>query len=73
MSKTKPYQVILIEMLIWRFMLNITSAVSDLFSASGISAILRSVDTVLSVLIGIILLIGAVFIISLTVVVNVTK
>lgn len=64
---------LLIEMLIWRFMLNITSAVSDLFSASGISAILRSVDTVLSVLIGIILLIGAVFIISLTVVVNVTK
>lgn len=64
---------LIVEMLLWRLMLNITSAVSDLFSGSGISAILRSVDTVLSVLIGIILLIGAVFIISLTVVVNVTK
>lgn len=64
---------LLIEMLLWRLMLNVTSAISDLFSISSISGILRSVDTVLSVLIGIILLIGAVFIISLTVVVNVTK
>ena len=64
---------LLIEMLLWRLMLNITAAVSDLFSTTNISGILRSVDTVLSVLIGIILLIGAVFIISLTVVVNVTK
>lgn len=64
---------LLIEMLLWRLMLNVTAAISDLFSVESISGILRSVDTVLSVLIGIILLIGAVFIISLTVVVKVTK
>ena len=64
---------LLVELLLWRLMLNITSSVSDLFSLSGISVILRSVDTVMSVLTGIILLTGAIFIISLTVVVGVTK
>lgn len=64
---------LLAELLLWRIMLNITAAVSDLFSLGSISGILRSVDTVMSVLIGIILLIGAVFIISLTVVVSAVK
>lgn len=64
---------LLAELLIWRVMLNLTSTVSDLFALSEISAILRSVDTVMSVLTGIILLIGAVFIISLTVVVGAAK
>ena len=64
---------LLLEIILWRVMLCITAAAADLFSLSEISAILRSVDTVMSVLSGIILLIGAVFIISLTVVVGAAK
>ena len=64
---------LLCELLMWRIMLNITSAVSDLFNLPEISVILKSVDTVMSVLTGIILLVGAVFIISLTVVVGAVK
>ena len=64
---------LLAELILWRIMLHITSAVADLFSISEISVILRSIDNVMSVLSGIILLIGAVFIISLTVVVGAAK
>ena len=64
---------LLLELILWRVMLCLTAAAADLFSLSEISAILRSVDTVMSVLSGIILLIGAVFIISLTVVVGAAK
>lgn len=61
---------ILAELLIWRLTLLINSAVADLFSLPKISALLSSVDTVISLLIGIILLTGAMFVISLTVVVS---
>lgn len=64
---------LLLELIMWRVMLCLTAAAADLFSLSEISAILRSVDTVMSLLCGIILLIGAVFIISLTVVVGAAK
>lgn len=64
---------LLAELLMWRVMLSITAAISDLFSLGEISAVLRSVDNVMSVLTGILLLIGAVFIISLTVVVGAAK
>ncbi len=64
---------LLVELILWRIMLNITASVSDLFSTTEISGILRSVDTVISLLTGVILLIGALFIISLTVVVGASK
>ena len=59
---------ILAELVLWRITFNITSTVSDLMSVPKISLVLRSADTVLSVLIGIILLTAAMFIISLGVV-----
>lgn len=61
---------LLSEIFLWRVGLNLTSAVSDLFSTSKISALLRSVDGVLSVLLGITLLTLAMFVISLAVVIT---
>ncbi len=58
---------LLAELLIWRIMLTVTSSVSDLFSAGELSSLLRSVDTVMSVMTGIILLTCAMFVISLSV------
>ncbi len=59
---------IIIELVLWRFCLWIADFVSLQFSLSKISGLLQSLDTVLSVLIGIILLTAAMFIISLSVV-----
>lgn len=59
---------ILAELVLWRLTFNITATISDLMSVPKISSVLRSADTVLSVLIGIILLTAAMFIISLGVV-----
>lgn len=59
---------ILSELLIWRVALILNSSISDLFSLPKISALLRSIDTVISVLLGILLLSGAMFIISISVV-----
>lgn len=59
---------ILAELVLWRITFNITATISDLMSVPKISSVLRSADTVLSVLIGIILLTAAMFIISLGVV-----
>lgn len=64
---------LLAELLMWRLVLGITAVISDLFALSEISSVIRSVDSVISVLTGILLLIGAVFIISLTVVVGAAK
>ncbi len=64
---------VLAELVMWRVVLIVNACVSDLFSLPKISALLRSVDTVLSVLIGIILLTGAMFVISLTVVISAGK
>ena len=58
------------ELLMWRIMTVLTAIVSDLFSQGKISALLRSVDTVLSLLIGIILLTCVMFVISLAVVIK---
>lgn len=61
---------IIIELLLWRFSLWAADFVSLQFSLTKISALLQSIDTVLSVLIGIILLTAAMFIISLSVVIG---
>lgn len=59
---------IIIELVLWRITLWIADFVSLQFSLTKISGLLQSLDTVLSVLIGIILLTAAMFIISLSVV-----
>jgi len=61
---------LLTELIIWKVMLVLNAVVSDLFSQTKISALLRSVDTVVSVIIGIILLTCAMFVISLSIVVG---
>lgn len=61
------------ELLIWRGVLILTSAAAELFSLSVISGILRAVDSVMSVLIGILLITGAMFVISLAIVVTAGK
>lgn len=60
---------IIIELLIWRFGLWGLSFLSDTLNVQKISALLKSVDSVLSVLVGVVLLSAALFIISLTVVI----
>ncbi len=61
---------IIIELLLWRFALWIADFVSLSFSLAKISSLLQSIDTVLSVLIGVIMLTAAMFIISLSVVIG---
>lgn len=58
------------ELLIWRIVLMINTCVAELFSLPKISGLLKSVDAVMSVLIGLLLLTAAMFIISLSVVVT---
>ena len=64
---------ILAELFLWRIVLTVTDSVSSLFSLGKVSGVLKGIDSVMSVLIGIILLILAVFIISLTIVVGAAK
>lgn len=64
---------ILAELLVWRLVLLLTSAVAEIFSQNKISKFLKSGDAVLSVLVGILLLTSAMFIISLSVVLTVGK
>lgn len=64
---------ILAELFLWRIVLMVADSVSSLFSLGKISCVLKGIDSVMSVLIGIILLILAVFIISLTIVVGAAK
>lgn len=61
---------ILTELVLWRLVLWIADFISLQFSLPKISGLLQSIDTVLSVLIGVILLTGAMFIISLSVVIG---
>ena len=60
---------LIIELLLWRACLWGLAFFSDIFSLSKISNLLKSVDSVLSVLVGIVLLSFAMFTISLTVVI----
>ena len=61
------------ELFIWRFALIINAGIADMFSVPNISGLLRAVDTVMSVLSGIILLTMAMFIISLSIVISAGK
>lgn len=64
---------LIIELLLWRAVLKLTSAAAELFSLSEISSLLKAIDSMLSILIAVLLLIGAVFIISLAAVVSAGK
>ncbi len=61
---------IIIELILWRFSLWVSDFVAISFSLPKTSFLLQAIDTVLSVLIGIILLTAAMFIISLSVVIG---
>lgn len=64
---------LLTELLMWRAVFVVCAGVADMFSLPAISGLLRAVDLVFSVLAGLILLVGAVFVISLAVVVSAGK
>ena len=64
---------IVIEIVLWRFALMLNISLAELFSLNKITGILRAVDAVLSVLLGVSLLVGGMFIISLSVVVTAGK
>ncbi len=64
---------LLIELILWRLCLNVTSIVAQVLSSENICRLLKCVDTAVSVLCGIILLSMALFVISLSVVVSVGR
>ena len=64
---------LIIELLMWRAVLIVTGAASELMSLPKISSLLKAVDVMISLLVGTMLLTLAVFIISLTVVVTFGK
>ena len=64
---------IIAELVLWRLILAISVMVSEIFSQGTLSKILKAVDMMLSLLVAVTLLVGAMFIISLTVVVSAGK
>lgn len=64
---------IIIELILWRCMLMLNISLGELFILPKITGILRAVDSMLSVLLGVVLMIGGMFIISITVVVTAGK
>lgn len=62
---------IVIELILWRCMMMLNISLGEVFSLTKITGILRAVDAMLSVLLGVVLIVGAMFILSLTVVVTV--
>ncbi len=64
---------IITELILWRCMLMINVALGELFCLPKITSVLRAVDSTLSVLLGVVLTVGSMFIISLSVVVMATK
>jgi len=61
---------ILIELLLWRLTMLVLSVISEILDVGKTAGVFKAVDSMLSLLIGIILLVGALFIISLTVVMS---
>lgn len=64
---------IVTELILWRCMLMLNISLGELFSLPKITGILRAVDSMLSVLLGVVLMVGGMFIISLTVVITAGK
>ncbi len=61
---------IVVELMLWRCVLMVNISLSNVFSLSKISSILRAVDSMLSLLLGVVLMVGGMFVISLTVVIT---
>lgn len=64
---------IVIELILWRCVLFVNISFGELFSLSKTAGVLRAIDSMLSILLGIILMVGGMFIIALSVVVMSTK
>ncbi len=64
---------IVTELILWRCVLMLDIALGELFCLPKITSVLRAVDSTLSVLLGVVLTVGSMFIISLSVVVMATK
>ena len=64
---------IVIQLILWRCVLMLDISLSEMFSLTKVSGILRAVDSMLSVLLGVVLLVGGLFIISLSIVVTAGK
>ncbi len=61
---------IIIELVMWRVVLMMSSALSGTFNLKKVTGILKAIDSMLSMLLGVMLFVGGLFIISLTVVVT---
>lgn len=61
---------IVIELLLWRIIIMICTSASSMFALNKTPQILKAADSVLALLIGIVLFVGALFIISLAVVIR---
>lgn len=64
---------IVIELLLWRCVLMLNISLGEMFSLPKVTGILRAVDSMLSILLGVILIVGGMFIISLSVVTTAGK
>lgn len=64
---------IIIELLLWKIIITLLSSLADGFSLSKTGGFLRAVDSMLSILLGLLLLVAGLFIISLTVIVSAGK
>lgn len=64
---------IVLELVIWRVVLMLNISLGETFSLPKVTGILRAVDSMLSVLLGVVLLVGGMFIISLSVVISAGK
>lgn len=64
---------IVLELVLWRLSLFVCTGVAELFELPKISGIIKAVDTMISLLLGIVLLVSGLFIISLAVVIGAGK
>ncbi len=64
---------IVIELVLWRIVILLSSGIAGVFSLGTVPKILKSVDSVFGVLLGIILFVAAIFIISMAVLVGGVK
>lgn len=64
---------VIVELIIWRIIMLLTGFISDFFSMPKISGLIKALDSMLAVLLGIALLTCGMFVIALTVTVTIGK
>lgn len=62
-----------IELILWKIIITLLSSLADGFSLPKMGSLLRAIDSMLSILLGLLLLVAGLFIISLTVIVSAGK